>query len=56
MEEKKAFSPCSTLRGRQKKIAREARELNKKSVGCIVANLCGSVADNNKKNPLQNPN
>jgi len=39
----------NALGGRGKNIAREAREMNKKPLGCMVADLCAKVTNSNKK-------
>lgn len=35
-------------RGEKKQIATEAREMNKKPFGCMVANLCANVTNSNQ--------
>lgn len=41
----------NTLGEKKKKtIAKEAREMNKKPFGCMVANLCVNLTSSNKKN------
>lgn len=45
----------NTLGGGEKKIAKEAK-MNKKPLGCIVANLCANVTNSNTKKPNPKPN